>query len=207
MRLIWIFLSLATLMLIPFLIWGEGFEQWWTLEKLGEFGQWAWAAGLALLVFDVLLPVPSTVMMSALGYLYGFWLGGLLAAIGGILSGLLGYGLCRLLGERAVLFLLGRRGLEQGREWFGRFGTWLIAVSRWLPLLGEVTACLAGLTRMPLGRFITALACGCIPMGFSFAFIGHMGSEKPQLALLISAFAPPLLWLISSRLLPHKSNS
>jgi hypothetical protein len=45
-----------------------------------SYGSWAWAAGIALLVSDIVLPVPSTVVMSALGWMYGWWIGGLICA-------------------------------------------------------------------------------------------------------------------------------
>ena len=206
MRFLGMFIGLTVLLLIPFLLWAREIESWWTMEKLGSFGRWAWAVGLALLAGDLLLPIPSTVMMAGLGYLYGFWLGGLLSSLGGILSGFVGYGCCRLLGERAVRFLVGETGLAQGRAWFGRFGGWLVVVSRWLPLLSEAVACLAGFTRMPLRKFAPALICGCVPLGFSFAWIGQMGTDKPFFALAVSALLPPVLWLLSSQFLQSNGN-
>lgn len=200
MRLLWLFLILAVLVIVPFVVWGEFFGDLFdveaTLEWMGELGKsWAWLAGMGLLVADLFLPIPGTVVMSALGYVYGFWLGGVLAALGSMLAGLLGYGLCRAVGRPAAEWIAGKEDLARGEALFrGPAGGWMVALSRWLPVMPEVIACLAGLARMPLWRFVPALACGSIPLGFTFAAIGAWGHANPGMALLFSAGLPPLLW-------------
>lgn len=166
-----------------------------TVRWLKASGSWAWAAGLGLLLLDLFLPILGTVVMSALGLVYGWFWGGLLSAGGAIGAGLLAYGLARNLGRRAALFLTGPNGLEEGEKLFhGEAGGWLVAFSRWMPVLPEVVACLAGITRMPFPRFLAALCAGCLPMGFVFAWIGETGNERPGLALALSAGLPPLIW-------------
>ncbi|HEX6143193.1 MAG TPA: VTT domain-containing protein [Geminicoccaceae bacterium] len=204
MRLLLLFLVLALLVLIPFLIFGGSFESLFSgsaaIVWLGDFGGWAWAAGILLLVGDLVLPLPATAIIAALGYIYGFVLGGLIGALGSFLSGALGYGVCRLFGRDAARRLLGARDLERGERLFQAVGGWLVALSRWLPVFPEVIACMAGLTGMSAARFFSALACGSLPLGFAFAAVGHAGVERPTLALLLSALVPPLLWLTLSRL-------
>jgi uncharacterized membrane protein YdjX (TVP38/TMEM64 family) len=200
MRLLWIFIALALLVLMPFLIWGQGFERAFSqagaIAWLRAYGGWAWAAGLVLLMLDLVLPIPATAVMAALGYIYGPLQGGLIAAAGSILSGALGYGLCRLLGRGAARRVLGARNLERGERLFARVGGWLVVLSRWLPVFPEVIACMAGLTRMRAGTYFIALACGSLPLGFAFAAVGHAGVEHPVLAIGLSAILPPLLWLL-----------
>ena len=201
MRLLWIFLALAAAVVIPFVIWGEDFETWFSqeaaVEWMRQFGGWAWAAGIGLLVMDLFLPIPGTAVMAALGFVYGPWLGGALGATGSILAGLLAYGLCRRVGRRAAEWIAGKRDLERGERLFGgNAGGFIVALSRWLPVMPEVVACLAGLSRMPFGRFLAALACGSVPLGFAFAAIGAMGKDQPGIALLLSALVPPILWIL-----------
>ncbi|MCB1065950.1 MAG: VTT domain-containing protein [Verrucomicrobiae bacterium] len=211
MRLLWIFLILAVLVLIPFGIWGEDFQSLFSRESavrwLEDFGPWAWMAGIGLLVADLFLPVPGTAVISALGYVYGFWWGGLIGATGSMLGGLLAYGLCRRLGHRAAEWITGKEDLEKGEHLFqGTAGGFIVALSRWLPVMPEVIACLAGLTRMPLGRFVGALTCGSIPLGFAFAAIGSAGHDRPGLALLLSAVVPAILWAIAQPIISKRSN-
>jgi uncharacterized membrane protein YdjX (TVP38/TMEM64 family) len=70
-----------------------------------------------------------------------------------------------------------------------------VALSRWLPLLPEVIACLAGLTRMPLRTFTLSLAVGSVPMGFVYAAIGAAGQSRPGLALSLSIIVPAVMYL------------
>lgn len=199
LRLIGIFVILAILVLIPFLIWGEGFEQRFSqagaIEWLRDYGRWAWAAGVLLLMSDLFLPIPATAVMTALGFIYGPVAGGLIATAGSFCSGALAYLVCRRFGRPVAVRVLGPQDLMEGERLFARVGAWLVVLSRWLPIFPEVIACMAGLVRMPALSFFTALACGSAPLGFVFAAIGHAGVTHPVLAIALSAGLPPLLWL------------
>jgi uncharacterized membrane protein YdjX (TVP38/TMEM64 family) len=194
-RLLGLFLLLALAVVVPFLIWGESFSQQRAIAWLVEWGAWAGVAGILLLIADLLLPIPASAVMAALGIMYGPVAGGLIATLGSFLSGALAYLLCRNYGRAAALRLLGAEGLVEGERLFAQAGGWLVALSRWLPVLPEVIACMAGLTRMPPRTFFAALACGSAPLGFAFAALGHAGSDDPLLVILVSAGLPPLLWL------------
>ncbi len=197
-RLLLVTVGLGLLVVLPFLVWGEGFETAFSVEGtthwLRQQGAWAWAAGIGLLVADLFLPIPGTSVMAALGIVYGPLLGGVVAAVGSILSGLVGYGLCRALGQRAFRLIAGDAGVATARDVFHRQGGWIVALSRWLPVLPETVACLAGLARMRFAVFVAALACGSVPLGFTFATVGHLGAATPWLVLLASAAAPAVLW-------------
>ncbi len=201
MRLVWLFLGLALLVLIPFFIWGSALEsaftQTGTVMWLNEYGSWAWLAGILLLMSDLVLPIPGTVIMSSLGYVYGIFWGGLLSGLGSFLAGSLAYLLCRSFGTGAARRILGERDFERGHRIFEHLGGWIVALSRWLPVLPEITTCMAGLTRMPAGLFFISLACGSLPVGFAFALIGHTGVEHPYIAIGLSALVPALLWLVA----------
>jgi uncharacterized membrane protein YdjX (TVP38/TMEM64 family) len=211
-QLILIFFLLALLVVIPFLIWGGRIEQLMSMQNtvawLESSGRWAWAFGLGLLILDLFLPILGTVVMSALGLIYGWFLGGLLSALGAILAGLLAYGLARRFGPKAISLLTGDSQFSEGKKLFsGNLGGWLIAVSRWMPILPEVMACLAGVSQMPLQRFIGALVSGCLPLGFVFAWIGHTGTHQPILALTLSVLLPPIFWGLFHLTYRKKMNS
>ena len=211
MRNWFVFLFLLLLVLIPFLIWGEFFTEFFsdekTIRKLESVGTWAWLLGLVLLVGDLFLPLPGTIIMSALGYIYGPLAGGLIASLGGVLSGSVAYWLCRALGERIARKILGPKDYTRGHELFAKRGGWIVAFSRWLPMLPEAIACMAGLNRMPWKPFLIALVCGSIPLGFVFAYIGDTGNQYPVIALILSALLPLVLWIISSRLILRQTKS
>ena len=205
LRFIAVFVGLSVIFLIPFLIWGDLFDAALTREGsiswMESFGPLGWLAGVGLLVSDLVIPIPSTIIMGGLGYLYGAVPGGLLATLGSCLSGLAGYFLCRFFGVRAAARLVGEEPLGEMETTFRRMWGWLVVLSRWLPLFPEVVACMAGLAKMPFPIFLVALVCGSLPLGFVFALIGSLGVSSPFSALALSAVLPPLLWLGARRLL------
>lgn len=198
------FSGFAILVLGSWLIWGGGWDEQFTFEGsvrwLRSMGPWGGAAGVLLLVGDLALPVPGTIVISALGYLYGALAGGLIAAVGLFSAGVLGYGAGRIFGERFARRWLGNADYEKGKRLFATGGGWVVALSRALPILPEVISCTAGLVRMPFGRFCTALVCGCVPMGFVFAAIGTAGRETPSWAVALSLLVPAVLWWLASRI-------
>jgi uncharacterized membrane protein YdjX (TVP38/TMEM64 family) len=203
-RLFGLFLALAILIGIPFLIWGEHFESALARERmiaaLQGYRGTAWLVAIGLLVSDLLLPIPNTVIIAALGVLYGPVLGGFIATTGNFLSGLLGYALCRRFGRPLARRLLGEADLAAGEELFARSGGWMVAASRWLPIVPEAISCMAGLARMRLSAFVLALIAGAAPLSFVVATLGHAGSDRPLLTLVLCALLPLPLWLILRRL-------
>lgn len=203
-RLAAIFLGLAVIVALPFLIWGDRFEAVLGPDRLlgwfQEYRSVAWIVAIGLLVSDLILPIPNTMVMAALGALYGPLLGGFVSVVGNCLSGLLGYGLCRRFGRPVARRLLGESDLVAGEALFARSGGPMVALSRWLPVVPEVISCMAGLGRMPLRRFLLALLCGSVPLGFAVAAIGYAGSDRPFLTLLLSALLPLPIWYILRRM-------
>ena len=200
MRLLLLFLTLAVLVVVGFVLWGDSMESRFTVSGSQEWiqarGNRAWLAAVFLLASDIILPIPATVVFTALGMIYGPWMGGILGTLGFSLGGTIAYLLCLGCGEKAARLILGEKDFERGHRLFGKSGGWIVAASRWLPVLPEVIACMAGLTRMPSGKFFAALICGSAPPAFAFAILGHAGKDQPLIALGISAVAAPLLWLI-----------
>ncbi len=210
MRLLSIFIALAILFAIPFLFLGDVFQQRFAGDGaatawIEDYGNWAWVVGVLLLAADLVLPVPSTAVMSALGLVYGAFLGGLIGSVGSILSGCLGYGICRSLGRKAAIRIAGEKDLRRGERIFASVGGWVVALSRWLPLLPEVVACMAGLSRMPPTHFLLALVCGTLPLAFSFAAVGERGVDNPALALALSAALPLVLWPLAQWFLRRRT--
>jgi uncharacterized membrane protein YdjX (TVP38/TMEM64 family) len=205
MRLIFLLIALVAIVLIPFFIWGDtlmAFFSWeHSLDWLRGYGEWAWAIAIVLLIGDLFLPLPATIIMSALGYIYGPLVGGLISAVGSFASGALAYWLCRMLGENAATWVLGKKDYERGKKISAQVGGWVVALSRWLPVFPEVIACMAGLTRMPVMNFYIALACGSLPLGFIYAIVGHSGVANPALAIGLSACIPPVIWFVVSHVL------
>jgi uncharacterized membrane protein YdjX (TVP38/TMEM64 family) len=203
-RLTGIFLGLAVIVALPFLIWGEHFEALLGSDRLlgwfQEYRSTAWILVIGLLVSDLILPIPNTMVMAAAGAVYGPLLGGFVSVVGNCLSALLGYGLCCRFGRPIARRLLGEADLAAGEALFAKSGGPMVALSRWLPVVPEVISCMAGLGRMPLRAFLLALVCGSAPLGFTVAALGYAGSNRPILTLILCALLPLPIWYVLRRM-------
>jgi uncharacterized membrane protein YdjX (TVP38/TMEM64 family) len=161
---------------------------------LRRYGSWAWALSIALIWADLVLPIPQTAVIAALGIIYGTWLGGLLGSLGLITGGLLGYGLMLTSARRLVQSIARPQSLHKMESLFDQSGAWAIVLTRSLPYsVPEVMVFLAGLAGMPMSKFTAALAAGSVPTAFVFAAIGAGWADQPILALVVSYVLPILL--------------
>ena len=161
---------------------------------LQKYHAWAWALGIALIWADLVLPIPQTAVIAALGILYGTLLGGLLGSLGLITSGLLGYMVMRTPARRFVQRFVGPRSLYKMEGLFDRGGAWAIVLTRSLPYsVPEAMVFLAGLAGMPMRKITVALTIGSVPTAFAFSAIGAGWADQPILALLVSYVLPILL--------------
>lgn len=169
---------------------------------LRRYDDWAWAVGIALLWADLVMPIPQTVVITALGIIYGALFGGLVGSVGLITSGLLGYVLMRTAARRLLQRLVGPRTLRSMENLFERAGAWAIVLTRSLPYsIPEALVFLAGLAGMPLGKFTAAMAVGSVPIAFVFAAIGAGWADQPILALVASYVLPIVLLPIALSLM------
>src|SRR5918997_4884756 len=132
---------------------------------LGEAGPGAAIAGVALLIADVVLPVPSSGVMLANGALFG-------AVAGAALS------LAGSMGAAALAWWVGRRGrLVPASEspqaaLLAERGGWAVTISRPVPVLAETVAIMAGAVGMPLRRLLPYALLGAVPPAVGYGVVG-----------------------------------
>lgn len=210
LRLFLVIVGLTLLFTTPLLIFGDTFDVALSgdeaVARLRGYGAWAWVVGVGLIVADLLLPIPATAVMAALGIIYGPIVGGLLSGGASFLAGAIAYGATRMMGHRAAVFIVGERDLARAERFFEKAGGYAVAFSRPLPILPEVTACLAGLAEMKRRVFFVALGIGSVVTGFAFAAVGHAGASNPGLAMLVGAVIPIAVWPLARRMLKGRTN-
>jgi uncharacterized membrane protein YdjX (TVP38/TMEM64 family) len=161
---------------------------------LRNYESWAWAMGIALIWADLVLPVPQTSVIAALGIIYGALVGGLVGSFALITGALLGYGLMFTSARRLAQRFVGPRSLNSMQRLFERGGAWAIVLTRGLPYtIPEAMVVLAGLAGMPIRTFIAALTIGSVPTAFVFAAIGAGWADQPVVALAVSYLLPIVL--------------
>lgn len=194
-----IIVAVTFALLIPFFLWGDAMDKYFMSQ---EYRQWiesarayAWAVGIALIVADLFLPIPSPPVMAGLGAVYGAFWGGVFATAGSILAGLLAYGLARGVGIKAARRLASDDELTRFQHFFDTWGGGGIVVSRSLPVLPEVLTLLAGLAKMHFGRFCFSLALGSLPVGFICAWTGDKANSSTMMIRVITLI-PLGLWCV-----------
>ena len=173
---------------------------------LRKYGSWAWALGIALIWADLVLPVPQTAVIAALGIIYGTLLGGLLGTLGLVTGGLLGYVMMLTSIRRFVQRVVGPQSLHKMESLFDQGGAWAIILTRSLPYsVPEAMVFLAGLAGMPMRKFTAALTIGSVPTAFAFAAIGTGWADQPIMALAVSYVLPMLLLPIALYLIRRRA--
>ncbi len=163
------------------------------------------SAGLivALLAADVLLPIPSSLVMVLSGAAFGIVWGSLLSLTGSILGEWLGFELVRRFGRRVTRSVAGDDELAQVNRFFERHGAIAVLVTRPLPIVMETMSLAAGLSGMTRRVFLIASLVGTAPIVVVYAYAGavsrEVGSLLPAAVILVALAAAAWLWYRSHR--------
>ena len=174
----------------------------WSAEAIrvlvSEAGIWAPITFVALLVFRLLLVIPSVVLLPAGGLLFGAFEGAIYGAIGLTLSGLANYGLVKWAGPGAFRDRVSPRFqglLEIARS---RAGAGAVAIITGYPFgpIG-ITHFGAAIAGMGFVTFLLAVATGSIVRSATFSFFGASFATSDRLLwaslLMAGAIVVPLL--------------
>lgn len=142
-------------------------------------GAMAGTIGVALLVADVVTPVPSSLVMVAHGALFGAVLGGALSLLGRTGAAVLGAALGR--GGARWRRLAPPSG--RGHQLLHRWGPLAVVISRPVPVLSESVAVAAGSAGMPWSRFLVAAILGALPEAILYALAGAVAASFGNAAL------------------------
>ena len=163
------------------------------------YGGWVGAStGVGLLIADVLIPVPSSLIMIAHGAVFGVVTGTFLSLLGSLGAGWLGFYVGRRGGP-----LLARWVPAKERERVGgmleSWGGLAIVASRPIPVLAETVAILAGTSAVSWAEMTTATLLGSLPASFLFALSGaaavRLLDDLGLVILVVLAVASPA-WLL-----------
>ncbi len=158
-----------------------------------------WLAGtvIVLLFVDLFVAVPTLTITILAGYFLGFAAGSAAAFTGMSLAAFSGYFISRRFGERPISLLVRDADDRQHMaDTFQRNGPVMIVLSRAAPIVPEVTACMAGATRMNFGRYLVFFGLSTIPYVGIAAYAGSISSiENPRPAIFAVLFLYATLWL------------
>ena len=120
------------------------------------------------------------------------------ATVGSVVGALVGYAIGAW-GGRPLLDRYGRyvgigsEDLDRADRWFDRWGSWAVFLGRMVPLVRTFVSYPAGISRMPMGRFLLFSTLGSLPWNLALIVAGFVVGENYE---AISAAMKPYEYLI-----------
>jgi uncharacterized membrane protein YdjX (TVP38/TMEM64 family) len=197
-RLLSLALFCFIIVVMIFLIFGEGEDM--VIQNLVQQGQrWRYISlSFFMLAGDVILPVPSSLVMIANGKILGMAGGALLSFLAGMVSSCIGFLLGRFAGSRVSGFF-SEPEKRAGDLLFERFGAFAVIVSKCLPILSEVLSFVSGTTSMSMNRFLRYSIIGHAIISLMYAAVGAYAQEMGNSQLISAGIIAGVLiigWLV-----------
>lgn len=157
-----------------------------------------------ILVSDIVLPVPSSIVMYLNGTVLGFAGGFLLSFVSVILSSVAGYFIGR--GSSAVLKSKTDISADKIME---KYGYPAILATRGIPIISESICIVCGFNRFNFATYLIMNVVGYIPICLVYAYFGSVALNKN---LFLISFAGSLiitfvLWLFGRRIIQKYTKS
>ncbi|WP_370981148.1 TVP38/TMEM64 family protein [Agaribacterium sp. ZY112] len=173
----------------------ETIKHW--LEDAQSVNSWYLAGMISFLLFaDLFVAIPTLTVIMLGGFFIGHLLGALASIVGLMAAGSAGYMISYHFGEHLEkLVIRDPKQRKEMRKQFHKYGIFMILFSRAMPILPEVSACLAGITRMSFGKFLLAWSVCTIPYCIIAAYAGSISTlDDPKPALLTAAGLSVFFW-------------
>jgi len=153
--------------------------------------------GVSLLIADVLLPVPSSLVMVAHGALFGVVIGTLLSLLGSVGAALFGFAIGRR-GGRLLERIVTPEERARADKMLARWGTLAVVVTRPVPILAETVAIMTGTSSIGWARMALASFAGSLPPALLYALTGAAYANFQSVVLMFAAtlLVAGSFWLI-----------
>jgi membrane protein DedA with SNARE-associated domain len=116
------------------------------------------------------------------------------ATVGSVIGAMAGYGIGAW-GGRPLLNRYGRyvgigaEDLDRADRWFERWGSWAVFLGRMVPLVRTFVSYPAGISRMPIGRFLLFSTLGSLPWNAALIVAGFVvGENYPEISAAMKPF-------------------
>jgi membrane protein DedA with SNARE-associated domain len=160
-------------------------------------------AGVALAVAleTIVAPIPSEVILPMAGWKvsqsqadpsvlepltnlpWNIPLAVALATLGSVVGAVVGYyigawGGRPLLNRYGRYVGIGSEDLDRADRWFDRWGSWAVFFGRMVPLVRTFVSYPAGISHMPMGRFVAFSTLGSLPWNLGLIYAGFVVGEN-----------------------------
>ncbi|HEY4189679.1 MAG TPA: DedA family protein, partial [Candidatus Limnocylindrales bacterium] len=169
--------------------------------------------GMAMAIESAMIPLPSELILPFAGFLvsdptslepitgqaWNFWIVVIVATIGNTIGSLIAYAIGAWGGrpflERYGRYLLIRpHEIAAADEFFRKYGAPTVFFGRLLPIVRTFISFPAGVTRMPIGKFILFSTLGALPWSIALVYAGmQLGANWQQIREALRPFDSAIL--------------
>ena len=167
---------------------------------------------LAVALETIVAPIPSEVILPMAGWKvsqsaadpsvlepltglpWNMLLAIALATVGSVVGAVVGYAIGAW-GGRPILDRYGRyvgigaSDLDRADRWFERWGSWAVFFGRMVPLVRTFVSYPAGISRMPMGRFLLVSTLGSLPWNAALIYAGFVvGDNYPVIEATLKPY-------------------
>ena len=158
-------------------------------DLISQLFEWIQSLGYFGIMIGLMIEViPSEIVLAYGGYLV--WTGQinfvgavLFGTVGGVIAQVFVYWIGRY-GGRPVLERYGKyifikkKHIDHSEDWFNKYGTGVIFTARFIPIVRHAISVPAGISRMPLGKFVMLTTLAVIPWCSLFVYLGMTLGDK-----------------------------
>lgn len=151
-----------------------------------------------ILASDILLPVPSSVVMFTNGFVLDVAWGSLVSLFGLQIGAVVGYQLGKV-GSK----WRGNTNDQNSQFLLTKYGPWAILLSRGIPILSESICMVCGYNQVPFKTYFILNIIGYVPICILYAICGSMGFHQDAFLLTFGAsiLVAALMWVFARKLL------
>lgn len=168
--------------------------------RMSEGGWLAASIGGGLLLADVFIPIPSSVIMIAHGAIFGVLGGFVLSLVASVGGAMIGWWVGHR-GSRWMDRIVSPNEKVRANAFIERYGLLAIIISRLIPIVAETVAIMSGTTDLGWKRVLVATTVGAAPPALIYAIAGAATVDFASGALVTIAVlaVAGVAWFIGKR--------
>lgn len=193
---------IATLILVSFLV-VEALQIPLLTDPTDQMMEGGWIAatiGGGLLLLDVFIPIPSSVIMILHGTIFGILGGFVLSLVASVGGAMIGWWVGNKGGPLMDRFVSPAEK-RQANDFIIRYGLLAIIISRLIPIIAETVAIMSGTTNLGWKRVLLATTIGSIPPALIYAIAGEATDDFASGAIVTACvvLVAGVTWFVGRR--------
>lgn len=140
-----------------------------------------------LLASDVVIPVPSTILMTVAGSIFGLFWGIIVTAVGSMSASITGYWIGKMGGRPLAQKVISQKELDSMERWSTAYGKWPVVLAKTLPMMAETVAVSAGIAQMPFISFSLFTLLGTAITCSLYVMAGENASSVEEVLMIVTA--------------------